>query len=174
MSREEKALMVSTIEKLFNESSIGILTDYRGITAPDITVLRRKLDESGIKFRVVKNTLARIAAERAGRSSLVDAFKGPIAIAFGRGNVTDSAKALFEYIRTSKSTLNVIGGFIGNRRLSAEDLKSLATLPPREVLVAQIIGGLQGPILVLLSYLTAPLSNIVGILQARMQQLEAK
>lgn len=174
MSRERKALVIDELEKLFRGCNIGIVTEYRGVTAPEITVLRRTLEKSGIKFKVVKNTLARFAAERAGKGNLVNALKGPIAIAFGSGDATESAKAVLDYIRAAKTSLTVTSGFFGGRLLNDEEVKNLAALPPKEVLVARVVGGLQSPMLVLLAYLTAPLRDIVGVLQARIQQLEVK
>lgn len=174
MSREKKASVIDEMEKLFNSTSFGILTEYRGITAPDITALRRTLEKSGIKFKVAKNTLARFAAERAGKSNLAGALKGPIAIAFGSAGPSESAKALLDYIRSTKSALTVTGGFIGNKFISSNEVKSLATLPPREVLIATVLGGLQAPIAVLIAYLATPMRDLVGVLQARIQQMEVK
>lgn len=174
MSREKKVSVIDELEKLFSGCNVGILTEYRGITAPDMTVLRRTLEKSGIKFKVAKNTLARFAAERADKGYLVDTLKGPIAIAFGYGDVSESARAILDYIRTSKTSLTITAGFIGGKLLSNEDVRTLATLPQKDVLVARVAGGLQIPILMLLAYLTAPMRDMVGVLQARIQQLEAK
>lgn len=174
MSREKKAQVIEDLAKLFGESRVGVLTEYRGITANEITVLRRKLGESRIKFRVVKNTLAGLAAEKTGKSTLSPALKGPLAIAFGYGGEIETARAVFDYIRATKSSLTVAGGFLDNRLLTSDEVKTLATLPPRETLVALVIGGIQAPIQVLLGYLNAPVRELVGTLEARMKQLEAK
>ncbi|MFC2002519.1 50S ribosomal protein L10 [Chloroflexota bacterium] len=172
--KEEKALIIDELRELFAECSIGILTDYRGLSTAEITALRRKLEESEVKYRVVKNTLAQFAAERADMGELVNSFQGPVAIAFGYREITEAAKALLEYIRGSKSTLGIKGGFLADRLLTAGDVETLATLPPREVLLAKILGGMQSPILALLTCLTAPVRGIIGGLQARIQQLEAE
>lgn len=174
MSRGKKALVIDELEKLFSNADIGILTEYRGIKASGITVLRRTLEKSGIKFKVAKNTLARFAAAKAGKPSLVAALNGPIAIAFGSGGASESAKAVLDYIRATKSSLTIVGGFIGNKFISSDEVKSLAVLPPREVLIASVLGGLQSPIAILLAYLTAPMRDMVGVLQARIKQLEAE
>lgn len=174
MLREKKAQSMDEIEKLFRECNSGVLTDYRGITAQDITTLRRKLDGAGITYKVVKNTLAGFAAEKAGKASVTPALKGPVAIAFGARDASVSAKALVDYIRTSKVNINVLGGFLGDRLLTADEVKNLAALPPREVLIAQLLGNMQGPIAALVSYLNAPLTQLAMVLQARVQQMEAK
>ena len=172
--REEKTLIIDELREIFASCSIGILTDYRGLSTAEITGLRRKLEESGVKYRVVKNTLARFAAERAGMDELAGSFEGPVAIAFGYGEVTEAAKALLDYIRSTQSTLGVKGGFSADGLLTAGDVGTLATLPSREVLLAKIMGGMQSPITSLLICLAAPIRGIIGGLQARIQQLEAE
>jgi len=174
MAREKKALIIDSLQEVFSKCSIGILTDYRGLTAPQITDLRRRLRESGIEYRVVKNTLAKFAAERAGKDELVNLFEGPVAIASGYGNITEPAKVLADYIRTLKSSLDIKGGFIGDRLLASEDVMTLSTLPSREILLAKVLGGIQAPISALVSQLAAPIRGIIGVLQARIQQLEGE
>ena len=174
MSREKKAEIIDQLEELFSRSEVGILTDYRGLSTVEITALRRKLGESGIDYRVVKNTLARFAMERSGREVLAGLFEGPVAVVSGHGNITEPAKVLTEYIRTSKIGLSIRGGFLGDRLLSAEDVTALATLPSKEILLAKIMGGMQSPIYGLLNCVTAPLRGLMMVLQARIQQLEGE
>ncbi|MDI6815192.1 MAG: 50S ribosomal protein L10 [Dehalococcoidales bacterium] len=174
MSRQKKAQTIERLQEVFSKCSIGILTDYRGLSAPQITSLRRRLRELGIEYKVVKNTLARFAAERAGKDKLVSFFDGPVAIAFGYGDMTEPAKALADYIRTSKVSLSIKGGFLGDRLLTSEDVMTLSTLPSREVLLARVVSGMQSPIIALLGYLTTPIRGVIGVLQARIQKLEAE
>ena len=98
MSREKKTQTIDRLQETFSKCSIGILTDYRGISTPEMTILRRKLRESSVEYKVVKNTLARFAGERAGKSNLVSFFEGPVAIAFGYDDIVEPAKALADYI----------------------------------------------------------------------------
>ncbi|MCL0052933.1 50S ribosomal protein L10 [Dehalococcoidales bacterium] len=172
MSREKKAQTIEKLKQLFSKCSIGILTDYRGLSAPEITDLRGKLRESGIEYKVVKNTLARFAAERAGKKELASLFEGPVAIAFGYGDISKPARVLADYIHTSQASLSIKGGFLSDRLLTSEEVITLSTLPPREVLLARVVGGMQSPILTLLSYLTTPIQSFIRVLQARIQQLE--
>jgi len=174
MSKEKKAQIIDSLQEVFSKCSIGILTDYRGLSTPEITVLRRKLRESSVEYKVVKNTLARFAGERAGKSDLVSFFEGPIAIAFGYGDITEPAKVLIDYIRTSKASLSIKGGFLGDRLLTSEDVVTLSTLPSREILLAKVLGGMQGPIITLVGCLTTPIRGIIGVLQARIKQLEGE
>jgi len=172
--KEEKALIIEELKEILTGCSIGILTDYRGLSNAEMTALRRQLEQSGVKYRVVKNTMAQFAAERAGMNELAGSFEGPVAIAFGYGKITEPARALLNYIRSEKSILSVKAGFLADRLLTVGDVETLSTLPSREVLLAKIMGGMQSPILALLTCLTAPIRGIIGGLQARIQQLEAE
>lgn len=172
MSREKKIQVMDQLQEIFSTCSVGILADYRGLSAPEMTELRRRLRELGIEYKVIKNTLARFAAERAGRNELISFFNGPTSIAFSYSDIIGPAKALAEYIRDSKEAMRIKGGFLGDRLLTAKDVIVLATLPPREVLLAKIVGGMQSPIVILLSRLTTPMRGFVNVLQARIQQLE--
>jgi len=126
MSREEKAQAIDRLQEAFSKCSVGILTDYRGLSTSEMTVLRRKLRELGIEYRVVKNTLARFAVERADRDDLVSFFEGPVAIAFGYGDMIEPARALTDYINTAKVSLSIKGGFLSDSLLTAEDVDALS------------------------------------------------
>ena len=172
MSREKKAQTIDRLQDTFSKCSIGILTDYRGLSVPEITVLRRKLRESSVEYKVVKNTLARFAGERAGKSDLVSFFEGPVAIAFGYGDITEPAKALASYVAESKASMTIKGGFLADRLLTKEEVITLSALPSKEVLLARVVGGVQGPISALVSQLASPMMGLIAGLQARIQQLE--
>ncbi len=174
MPREKKAQAIDRLQEVFSKCSIGILTDYRGLSVPEITDLRRRLKASGIEYKVVKNTLARFAAGRAGKDELASFFVGPVAIAFGYGDITEPARALADYIGTSKASLSIKGGFLGDSLLTVEDVMTLSVLPSREVLLAKVVGGMQIPVLALLGCLTTPIRGFIGMLQARIQQLEGE
>jgi len=174
MAREKKTQIIEELQEQLLKCSVGILTDYRGLSTAEITGLRRQLREAGIGYRVVKNTLARFAAERAGRSDLADSFEGPVAIAIGYDEITEPAKVLANYIRASKSSLSIKSGFLSDRLLTLEDVKTLATLPSRDVLLAKVLGGMQSPIVSFMSLLTSPMRGFMGILQARIEQLEGE
>ncbi len=174
MHRDKKAQIVDRLQEAFSRCNVGVLTDYRGLSASEMTVLRAKLREAGIEYKVVKNTLARFAAERAGRDDLVSLFEGPLAIAFGYGGITEPAKTLADYIGTSKASLSIRGGFLSDRLLTAEEVKTLATIPSREVLLAKLLGGMQSPLVALVGCLSNPIRGVIGVLQARIQQLEGE
>jgi len=157
MSREKKTQIINRLQEVFSKCSIGILTDYRGLSAPEITGLRRRLSE-----------------ERAGKDELASFFVGPVAIAFGYGDIIEPARALADYIRTSKASLSIKGGFLSDRLLTSEEVMTLSSLPTREVLLARVVGRMQSPIVALLGYLTTPIQGFIGVLQAKIQQLEGE
>jgi len=171
---KKKGLVIDSIKENFDSCSIGILTDYRGLTTSEINDLRRRLRESGIQYRVVKNTMARFAAERSGKDELVGLFEGPVAIAFGYEEVTGPAKALIDYIRDTKSILSIKGGFYGDRLLTPQEVTTLSTLPSRDVLIAKVVGGMQSPIYALVGCLANPMRGLMGVLRARIEQLEGE
>ncbi len=174
MAREKKTQIIEELQEQLLKCSVGILTDYRGLSTAEITDLRRQLREAGVSYRVVKNSLARFAAERAGRNDLAGLFDGPVAIAFGHGDISESSKVLANYIHTSKSSLRIKSGFLSDRLLTLEDIKTLATLPSRDVLLAKVLSGMQSPIVSFITLLTSPMRGFMGVLQARIKQLEGE
>ncbi len=174
MSREKKTQIIDVLQEIFSKCRVGILTDYRGLLTSEMTTLRRRLQESGSEYKVVKNTLARLAAARAGKNNLVNSFDGPTAIAFSYGDITAPAKVLAGYIRDSKASLSIKGGFLGDRLLTSEEVMTLSILPSREILLARVLGQMKSPVSALLSCLTTPMRGIIGVLQARIKQLEGE
>jgi large subunit ribosomal protein L10 len=172
MPKEKKAKVIDSLQELFSKSRIGILTDYRGLPTAEMNNLRRKLKEAGVEYKVVKNTLAHIAAQKAGIGEAAESFSGPLAIAFGYGGESELAKVLMDYIRSSKSTISIKGGFLRERLLTAKEVETLASLPSKEVLISKVMAGMQSPIYSLVSVLSAPMREVMGVLQARIRQLE--
>jgi large subunit ribosomal protein L10 len=174
MPTEKKAKVIDNLEQLFSRCTVGILTDYRGLSAFEMTELRRRLREAGVEYRVVKNTLARLAARKVGREELASLFDGPVAIAFGYGDVVEPARVLAEYIQATKSAMSMRGGFLPERLLTLDEVTTLSALPSREALIARVLAEVQRPLVALVGYLSAPMQGMVGVLQARIQQLEGE
>jgi len=172
MRKEEKKEAVRELAQKLSGCDVAITTNYRGLSVAEMTELRRRLRQAGIEYRVIKNTLARFAAEQAGKEGLTTIIEGPTAIAFGHGDVAAPAKALLDYIRSSKSELKIRGGLLDRRVLSAAEVTTLATLPPKEELIAKLLAGMQGTILGLVNVLTANITSFLNLLNARMKQLE--
>ncbi|MBN1176117.1 MAG: 50S ribosomal protein L10 [Dehalococcoidales bacterium] len=174
MATEKKEKIVESLQDMFSRCNVGILTDYRGLTTGEMNALRRRLREAGIEYRVVKNSLAQFAAKNAGIEELADSFTGPVAVAFGYGEIPEPARVLTEYIRTAKSILSIKGGVFEDRVLDPREVESLAKLPSREILISQVLAGMQSPIYGLVNVLAGPIRGIMGVLQARIQQLEGE
>jgi large subunit ribosomal protein L10 len=174
MPREEKVTQVNELADIIAQSSIGVVIDYRGITAVKATEMRRQMREHQVSVRIVKNTLARLAAKQAGREDVAELFNGPTALISSSTDEVEPARTLDAYLRSSGIDMEIMGGFFPSRMLSASDINTLAKLPSREVLIAQILGGMQAPISGLVNCLVSPIRGIMGVLEARKQQLEAE
>lgn len=172
MRLEEKKQTVSELAQKLERSTIVITTNYIGLTVAEMTELRRKLRHEEIEYRVIKNTLAHFAAEQAGKENLSSIIEGPTAIAFGYGDETAPAKVLLDYIRSAKSELKISGALMNERVLSASEVATLATLPPKEVLIAKLLSGMQGSIFALVNVLNANIAGFTNLLVARKKQLE--
>ena len=174
MPTQEKRDRVSVLRDKLERCTIAVTTDYTGISVNEMTDLRRRLRGAGVEFTVVKNTLMDLAAEAAQRPQVKEIVQGPTAIAFGYDDPTDVAKAIYDYMRTSRSTLAVRGAVLGDgSTLPPSQVNRLATLPAKPQLVAALMAQLQSPIQRLLGVLNGPLQNLDGLLQARIRQLEA-
>lgn len=172
MRLEEKKQVVSELANRLERSTIVITTSYRGLSVAEMTELRRRLRQEEIEYRVIKNTLAQFAAEKVGKEGLTSIIEGPTAIAFGYGDIVAPAKALLDYIRATKSELRINGGLMEQRVLTAAEVTTLATLPPKEVLIAKLLSGMQGPISAVVQVLNANITGLLGLLVARTKQLE--
>jgi large subunit ribosomal protein L10 len=162
----EKEEQVRQIKELIETSTVAIATNNNGMSVGDMTELRRVLRENGVRLRVVKNSLAHIAADEAGAPAVKDIVTGPTGIAFGFDDPALAAKALTEHLATSRIPMTIIGGYLGGRSLTPDQVDSLAKLPSKEVLVAQVLGQLQAPIAGLVGTLQAPMRNLAYVLSA--------
>ncbi|MDP2727315.1 MAG: 50S ribosomal protein L10 [Dehalococcoidia bacterium] len=171
MATEKKRAVVAELADMLSRSTIAILTVPSGMTVAETTDLRRRLREVGVDFRIVKNTLARFASQQVGKNSLEQLLTGPTGIAFGYGDQVAPAKTLLDYSRSAKTEIRIKGGIMDNRLLSAEEVRQLASLPGREVILAQLLGGLQAPIAGLIWVLKGNIAGLVNVLQGRVEQL---
>jgi large subunit ribosomal protein L10 len=137
-----------------------------------MVLLRRKLREAGIDYKVAKNTLTKFAAEKTGRTQLNDLLSGPLAIAFGYDDEIKPAKVLNDFIKSSGSNLKITGGLLGDKMLTMADITYLASIPPKEVLIAKLVGQLAAPLQTLHYVLSSPIRELLYTLQARVKQLE--
>jgi large subunit ribosomal protein L10 len=175
VKKEDKERVVSDLTERLKTSQTLVVADYRGLTMTQIDELRGRLLEHGAKFSVVKNTLTRRAAEAAGADALLALLEGPTAIAFleADGDPVAVAKALRDVARDTR-VLAIRGGVLEGAVISAEDVENLATLPPADVLRAQLLGAIAGPMTTIVGLFTAPLRDLVGVIDARIDQLRAQ
>jgi large subunit ribosomal protein L10 len=175
MHRDDKERVVAELAERLRTADTLIVADYRGLTMPQIDALRGKLLEQGARFSVVKNTLTRRAAEAAGADQLLALLDGPTAIAFveSEGDPVAVAKALADSARETR-VLEVRGGVMQGRTISAADVDELAKLPPLDQLRGQVIGAVIAPLTNLIGLVNAPLQNLIGLIDARIEQLEAQ
>jgi large subunit ribosomal protein L10 len=174
MPTEKKVKAVEALLEVFAKTNIGVLTDYRGLKTSELNAMRSKLRDAKIDYKVVKNSLAEIAAAKAGLAHIKGMFKDPMAVAFGYGDPAQTMKAISDYIRISKITLNIKSGFLPDSVLTVRELETLAKLPSREVLLAKMLGAMQSPIYGLVNVLAGPMRGLAQVLQGRINQLEAK
>ena len=172
MKRDQKEQVVEELTARLKSAETLLVADYRGLTMPQIDELRTRLLESGARFTVVKNTLTRRAAEAAGTDALLALLDGPSAIAFleADGDMVAAAKALADSARDT-NVLEIRGGIMQGRAVTAEEVASLAKLPPEDVLRGQVLGAIVAPLTTFAGLLNAPLQNFVGLLDARIEQL---
>ena len=173
MLRQDKERIVSELAERLKSSQNLLVADYRGLTMPEIDELRTKLLETGARFSVVKNTLTRLAAEEAGVKELLDLVDGPTAIAFidADGDPAAAAKILNDTAR-AHDVLVIRGGLLEGDTVSDVEVKRLATLPPAEVLRAQFAGAVAAPLTTVVGLFTAPLRDLVNVIEARITQLQ--
>jgi large subunit ribosomal protein L10 len=171
--KADKERIVAELAKELGSAETLIVADYRGLTNKQLEALRDRLLEHGARFRIVKNTLTRRAAEEAGAEALLVMLEGPTAIAFieSGGDPAAVAKAL---ATTAKETnvLTLRGGMLEGETLSGDEVDRLATLPPVDVLRGQLVGAIVAPVTQLLGLVSAPLHDLHGLIDARIKQLE--
>jgi large subunit ribosomal protein L10 len=171
--RTDKERIVNELAQQLGGAETLIVADYRGLTNKQLEGLRDTLLEHGARFRIVKNSLTRRAAERAGAESLLVMLEGPTAIAFieSGGDPAAVAKALAATARET-NVLTLRGGVLEGETLTGEEINRLATLPPIDVLRGQLVGAVVAPLTQLVALVTAPLRDLHGLIDARIRQLE--
>ena len=165
MARPEKTAKVEEIRQRFLEHQVIFLADFSGLTVEEINSLRFLLRDIGAEYRVLKNTLTLLAIKDTDYEEMGRLVVGPVAAAFTAGDPMAVAKELIAYARTNPK-LEIKGGFMEGRVLEPADVRSLALLPSREVLLAKVTGALKSPIYSLHNVLSGPCRKLVYALQA--------
>ena len=172
MLKRDKERVVAELAERLRASDTLIVADYRGLTMSEIDGVRTELLKHGARFSVVKNTLTKRAAEEAGVNSIIELLEGPTAIAFViDGDMVAVAKSLNDTARQTK-VLTLKGGILQGQPVGAEEVVRLASLPPADVLQGQVLGAVVGPLNAIVGLFTAPLRDLVGVVDARISQLQ--
>jgi len=171
MPTPKKVQEIAEITELLQQSQLSILTDYRGLKVADLQALRAQLRPHQASIRVVKNTLAAIAADGVGLEVIRPNLVGPTALVTALGDPVAPAKVISDYARTSR-ILQIKLGVLEGQVIQATEVESLASLPPREVLLGRVVGGVQAPLSGLVGVLSATIRSLAYILQARSGQLQ--
>jgi len=164
-TRAKKAEILKSLEEKLDRANALFVLSYKGFTAKESNEIRRLIREKGGEFRVVKNTLLRIASEKKGKQVVNDYVEGPTAIVFTYKDPVEVAKTLKDYIKTHPS-LTLRGLVLQDKGYDAAVVDELVKLPPKEVLLAQLLGTIQAPVANFVGVLSAILRNFLYVLKA--------
>jgi large subunit ribosomal protein L10 len=169
MPTQRKIELVADLTNKLSRTQFVVVGDYRGLSVAEVNDLRRRLREIGAELIVAKNTLALRAAEATGHAALESLLVGPTVIAFAYDDVAKAAKAINDFNRGPKK-LVVRGGMLGKNVLAANALDQVASLPSREQVLGQIVGGVSAPVAGVVGVINAAITNVLYVLQARIDQ----
>jgi large subunit ribosomal protein L10 len=170
MPTEAKQATVAELVELLKEADTAIVSDHRGLSVADLLKVRRELRAKDIQYRVIKNRLAKIAAEQAGRTDLLPLLSGPSAIAVGGADESSLAKGLLD--ATKAFNVEIRGAALSGETIDAGAVRALAALPGREQLLAQLAGSMTAPLSTMAGLFAAPLRNLGYGLQQLAEQRE--
>ena len=170
--RPETVAMIAEIKTTMQNAKGLVLADFRGIKVAQDTKLRRKMREAGVEYSVIKNNMASIAAKEAGIEGLDNYLKGPLAMVSSKNDPVAPAKLISEFIKDNR-IMEIKGGLVEGKVIDADAVKALANLPPREVLIARLLGSMQSPITGFVNVLQGNIRNLVYALDAVRQQKES-
>ena len=170
-SIEEKKVIVSEITEKLDRAASVILVDYRGLTVGEATQLRREMRQAGVEYKVLKNTLIKRAADELQISGLDPYLNGPTAVIFSDSDPVIPAKIMSDFIRRARKT-EIKSGILGKTVINAAGVQSLSEMPPKEVVVAKLMGTINAPIANLAGVLNATLRQVVTALDAIRKQKE--
>ena len=170
MARPDKAAAVAELTDKFRESNAAVLTEYRGLTVAQLTQLRSAIREHAT-YAVVKNTLTEIAAKEAGVSAFDGQYAGPSAIAFITGDPVETAKSMRDFAKDHPA-LVIRGGLLDGKPLSADEVRQLADLESREVLLAKLAGAMKASMSGAAALFAAPLAQTARVVDALRQKVE--
>lgn len=169
---QAKSQNVEEIKEKISKAQSVVLVDYRGLTVEQLTELRSNYRKAGVEYKVYKNTMMRFAFKDAGLEDFNEFLKGPSAIAFGYDDPVQVAKITAEFAKTN-TKLEIKAGIVDGKVIDLEGVKNLANLPPREVLIAQVLGGFNAPIQGFTNVLQGTIRSLAIVLNAISEKQEA-
>ena len=167
MPTAQKAQQIDEIAANLERSQLTVVANYRGLTVSQMQELRSGLRETNAEFIVAKNTLTRIAAERVGVGIPVEHLEGPTAIMYAYDDIVGPAKALSDFVKSSRGVLEIKVGVMEGQVLASSDIEALASMPPREELLGKLVGMLASPMSRAVGVLGGPSRSLVNVLNAR-------
>lgn len=170
MPTAQKAAQIDVLSESLSRSQLTIITDYRGLSVVALQDLRSRLRPVEAEFKIAKNTLTRIAAERAGIEGLEPELDGPTAIMFAFGDPVAPAKVISDFVRSSR-ILTIRAGVMNGQVLNAADVEAISSLPPREELLGRLVGLLASPMARTVGVLSGPARSVAYVVNARIESL---
>ena len=174
MNKDQKTAFVGELQAQLSDASAFYLTDFTGLSVKQMTQLRSRLRKQGVEYVVVKNTLARRALEALELSDVAEFFTGPTGLVIGRHDAAVAAKVLTDFAREFDNKPAIKAGVVDRKAVGAAQVKQIAELPPREVLLAQIAGGLQAPMARLVGGMSQLMAGFARAVDALRQQREGQ
>lgn len=173
---EQKKAIVANLKDILTSSKGAVITSYKGLTVAQDTALRVELRKAGVTYHVIKNTMTRIAAKEAGLDDMIQYLEGTTAMAYSADDAVAPAKVISEFIKKNnlaeEEKLVVKGGIVEGKVVTPDEVKAIASLPSREVLIAKLLGSMQAPVSNTVGVMGAMLRSIVTVLDAVRKQKE--
>ncbi|HEX6544357.1 MAG TPA: 50S ribosomal protein L10 [Ktedonobacterales bacterium] len=173
MPTEAKSAVIDEMMEKLQRARGAVLLTTQGLTVAEVTELRRRLRAAGLEMHVVKNTLLRIASERAHYQDLSELLHGQTAIAISYDDEIAAAKAITDYLKTARTgkPVTVKAGILEQAPISAKEVEDLAKIPGKDQLHAEVVGSIHGPLNQIYGVFTAPMRDMINVLEARIRQL---
>ena len=173
---EQKKAIVANLKEILTSSQGAVITSYEGLTVAQDTALRVELRKAGVSYHVIKNTMTRIAAQEAGFEGMIQYLEGTTALAYSADDAVAPAKIISEFINKNnladEEKLVIKGGIVDGQVVTAEEVKAIASLPSREVLIGKLLGSIQAPLSNTVGVMGSMLRSIVTVLDAVRKQKE--
>ena len=173
---EQKKAIVANLKEILTSSQGAVITSYKGLTVAQDTTLRVELRKAGVSYHVIKNTMTRIAAQEAGFEGMIQYLEGTTALAYSADDAVAPAKIISEFIKKNnladEEKLVIKGGIVDGQVVTAEEVKAIASLPSREVLIGKLLGSIQAPLSNTVGVMGSMLRSIVTVLDAVRKQKE--